>query len=145
MAEDFQTQRRVEFSDTDAAGIAHFSAFMRYMEQAEHEFLRHLGTSVIEELPDGKHLSWPRVRVECDFQGTAKFEDVLDIAVRVRKLGNKSVTYSFEFECRSKPVARGLVVVVCCEVQVGQSFQSVSIPAELRRKLECYQLPAGET
>ena len=36
----FRTTRRVEFRDTDAAGIVHFSAFFFYMESVEHEFLR---------------------------------------------------------------------------------------------------------
>jgi hypothetical protein len=39
----FITTRRVEFSDTDAAGIAHFVAFFRWMEQAEHDLLRSVG------------------------------------------------------------------------------------------------------
>ena len=39
----FITHRRVEFSDTDMAGIVHFANFYRYMEQAEHDFFRSLG------------------------------------------------------------------------------------------------------
>ena len=50
MAEVFHTQRFVEFSDTDMAGIAHFSAFFRYMESAEHALLRSLGLSVFQKL-----------------------------------------------------------------------------------------------
>ena len=46
MSQVFKTERRVEFRDTDAAGIVHFSVFFAYMEQAEHEFLRSLGLSV---------------------------------------------------------------------------------------------------
>jgi 4-hydroxybenzoyl-CoA thioesterase/acyl-CoA thioester hydrolase len=42
----FHTARRVEFRDTDAAGIMHFSTFFNRMEEAEHELLRTLGTSV---------------------------------------------------------------------------------------------------
>lgn len=44
--EGFHWRRRVEFSETDMAGIAHFSSFIIYMEQAEHALLRSLGTSV---------------------------------------------------------------------------------------------------
>ena len=40
MPEPYRTTRRVEFRDTDAAGIVHFSAFFFYMESVEHEFLR---------------------------------------------------------------------------------------------------------
>lgn len=39
----FQTSRRVEFCDTDMAGIVHFANFFRYMEAAEHELFRNLG------------------------------------------------------------------------------------------------------
>jgi len=42
----FHWVRRVEFCETDMAGIAHFSSFIIYMEQAEHAMLRALGTSV---------------------------------------------------------------------------------------------------
>ena len=45
MSTAFVTSRRVEFSDTDAAGIVHFVAFFRMMEQAEHELLRSVGLS----------------------------------------------------------------------------------------------------
>jgi acyl-CoA thioesterase FadM len=44
--EGFHWRRRVEFAETDMAGIAHFSSFIIYMEQAEHALLRSLGTSV---------------------------------------------------------------------------------------------------
>ena len=56
----FSTQRRVEFRDTDTAGIAHFTAFFYYMEAAEHECLRQLGLSVLMKDADGQ-LTWPRV------------------------------------------------------------------------------------
>src|SRR5215831_6794970 len=46
MPEPFRTQRRVEFADTDMAGIVHFANFFRYMEAAEVEFLRSRGLSV---------------------------------------------------------------------------------------------------
>lgn len=138
MSEIFTEQRRVEFAHTDAAGIAHFSSYCCYMEQVEHEFWRHLGTSVVQEMSDGVHLSWPRVHVECDFKGTAKFEDVLDIDVRVLKLGSKSVTFDFGFKLEGQPIARGQIVAVCCRVQRGQPLESVEIPSELRTKLLPY-------
>ena len=52
--------RRVEFRDTDAAGLAHFSTYFTFMEEAEHEFLRRRGLSVLMHDADGP-LSWPRV------------------------------------------------------------------------------------
>ena len=46
MSYEFQITRRVEFSETDLAGIMHFSNFFRFMESAEHAFWRSLGFSV---------------------------------------------------------------------------------------------------
>ena len=59
MAQVFTTSKRVEFRDTDAAGIMHFSAYFTYMEEAEHELLRSIGTSVVLNVGDDT-LSWPR-------------------------------------------------------------------------------------
>jgi acyl-CoA thioester hydrolase len=44
MAFEYKVRRRVEFSETDMAGIVHYSNFFRYMEAAEHEFFRSLGS-----------------------------------------------------------------------------------------------------
>ena len=46
MTQPFRTTRRVEFGDTDMAGIAHFANFFRYMEAAETDFLLARGLSV---------------------------------------------------------------------------------------------------
>ncbi len=128
VAEKFITERRVEFCETDAAGIVHFASYLCYMEQAEHQLLRSLGLSVCEPLEDGWHLSWPRVHVECDFQGSAKFEDTLEISVSVLRLGKKSITYEFEFKRGVEAIAKGRVTAVCCNVKSGQPLQSVQVP-----------------
>ena len=47
MSYEFKVVRRVEFADTDMAGIVHYSNFFRYMEMAEHGFFRALGHSVV--------------------------------------------------------------------------------------------------
>src|SRR5437762_5781662 len=94
--EPFKTTRRVEFHHTDAAGILHFSVFFNFMEEAEHELLRQLGLSVLAQDDQGR-ISWPRVAARCDYQTAVKFEDVLDIEVRIVRVGKKSVTYEFNF------------------------------------------------
>lgn len=138
MSHPFSVERRVEFCETDAAGIVHFSAFLCYMEQAEHALLRHLGTSVTRELGDGWHLSWPRVHVECDYRGSARFEDCLTILVRVERLGERSVTYAFAFTRGGQSLAVGKVVAVCCRVRPGEPLESMAIPAELKSQLQKY-------
>jgi acyl-CoA thioester hydrolase len=130
----FQTQRRIEFADTDMAGIVHFANFFRFMESAEQEFLRSLGLSVSLKW-EGEALGFPRVSASCDFLRPARFQDVLDVAVHVRNLGRKSVTYSFEFSMAGQAVARGQVSTVCCRVFGDHQFESMEIPAGIRQRL----------
>lgn len=127
----FATRRRVEFRDTDAAGIVHFSAFFFWMESAEHEFLRSLGLHVIDRGGDGSEWSWPRVSVSCDYLSAARFGDELDVAVGVAAMGRSSVTYSFAFAIDGRPVARGRVVAVRCLMRPGAKPEPVAIPPDV--------------
>lgn len=136
----YRTIRRVEFRDTDAAGIVHFSAFFNYMEEVEHEFLRSLGLSVLMRDAEGV-LSWPRVAVSCQFQSAVKFEDVLDIELRLVRVGEKSVTYGFSFAHQGRPVAAGELTAVCCRMQSGAAPRSVVIPEAMAQTLAA----SGET
>ena len=133
----FITRRRVEFRDTDAAGIAHFSVYFNYMEEAEHELLRSLGTSVMSETAEGT-ISWPRVAVACEYRGALHFEDEFEIQVRIERLGEKSVTYDFEFALGGKELARGKITAVCCRIERGQPPRSIPIPTEIAHKLRQY-------
>ena len=58
MATGFRYSRRVQFSETDLAGIAHFSAYFRFMEEAEHALWRAAGLSIGAAETTG---GWPRV------------------------------------------------------------------------------------
>jgi acyl-CoA thioester hydrolase len=136
MSDEFRYERRVEFCETDAAGIAHFSAFFQYMEQAEHAFLRHLGTSVIAKDEAGT-ISWPRVNAHCDYTGPVNFEDVLDITVRIERLGTKSVSYAFEFRLQDTVVANGKMTAVCCRI-ADSGPASISIPDGLAEQMAPY-------
>ena len=61
MISEFHTKRKIEFSDTDLAGIVHFARFFVFMETAEHEFLNSLGTSVSTKI-DGNEIGWPNAK-----------------------------------------------------------------------------------
>lgn len=130
-----RTRRRVEFRDTDAAGIVHFSAFFFWMESAEHELLRSAGLQVFERHEDGSEFSWPRVSVSCDYRSTAQFGDELDIAVSVAAVGRTSVTYHFLFEHQGRAVAEGRVVAVRCLMRPGDRLKPVAIPADVLARL----------
>ena len=132
MKQHYQTTRRIEFRDTDAAGMAHFSVFFVFMEQAEHELLRHLGLSVMLADEQGP-ISFPRVAARCDYQRAVKFEDVLDIEVAIVRLGKKSITYEFNFSHQGRPVASGQTTTVCCRLKHDGSA-SVDRHSQLGRR-----------
>jgi 4-hydroxybenzoyl-CoA thioesterase/acyl-CoA thioester hydrolase len=131
---DFHTTRLVEFSDTDMAGIMHFSAYFRYMEAAEHELLRSIGLSVYSEV-DGAAISFPRVAAACQYSSPVRCENVLDICVAVRRVGTKSVTYNFAFSHQGREVAAGEMTSVCCRVEHGKPPVSIPIPDQFAQKL----------
>jgi acyl-CoA thioester hydrolase len=135
MTAPFRTSRRVEFGDTDMAGIVHFANFFRYMESAEVDFLHALGLSVRMEL-DGQRLGFPRVSAACDYLRPVTFEDVLEIEVRLDKIGRKSVTFAFTFSCRGEVVARGRTTSVCCRAGPERQLEAIAIPAALRERLK---------
>ena len=118
MSAPFRTTRRVEFHDTDMAGMVHFANFFRYMESAEVEYWHSRGLSVIIRQQE-ERLSFPRVSASCDFLKPALFEDLLDIEVRVARLGSKSVTFAFEIFKAADVIARGQITAVCCRVAPG--------------------------
>jgi YbgC/YbaW family acyl-CoA thioester hydrolase len=133
----FRTSRIVEFSETDMAGIVHFANFFRYMESAECALLRSLGLGVKIDW-EGQALGFPRVAATCDYLSPARFEDVLDVDVTILRIGEKSVTYGFEFTRQGKPIARGQVTSVCCRVLAEHQLESIAIPASYRARLEPY-------
>ena len=137
----FSTTRRVEFRDTDAAGIVHFSAFFPMMEAAEHELLRTLGLSVMPKSvsqsgPSSSgettdlNVTWPRVSASCQYLAAAHFEDLLKIEVVVKKIGDTSVQYGFTFLRDEQTVAEGLVTSVCCRLHRGRAVAAGEVSGD---------------
>lgn len=129
----FQTLRRVEFGDTDMAGIMHFANFFRFMEVAETDFLQARGLSVTFE-HHGERVGFPRVSAACDYSQPAKFGDVLTIVVNIEKIGRKSVSYRYDFRKDGDPIAVGRITAVYCR-KTPTGMESIEIPPELREKL----------
>jgi acyl-CoA thioester hydrolase len=130
----FHISRLVEFSDTDMAGIMHFSAFFRFMEAAEHALLRSVGLSVYSVV-GGEPITFPRVAASCDFRSPARCEEMLTIDVTIERVGTKSVTYGFAFSHEGRDVATGKMTSVCCRVPHGGEPVSIPIPDEVAAKL----------
>ncbi len=114
MSASISIQRRVQWMDTDAAGIWHHSVVIRWAEEAEAELHRRLG--IIDETFGAT----PRVRTEFDFGIPLRFDDIVDITLTVADLGETSITYQVEVKSDSEPVATGSVVAVLIDRDNGQ-------------------------
>jgi len=136
---EFKARRRVEFSDTDMAGIMHYANFFRFMETAEHGFYRSLGFSVTMPGTDPR-LGWPRVHAACDFKRPLRFEDEVEIHLLVAEKRTKAITYEFRFrKLNAEPVeevARGRLTIVCVTHQPGGTMSAVNIPSEIAARIE---------
>jgi acyl-CoA thioester hydrolase len=139
MPYEFKAIRRVEFSDTDMAGIMHYSNYFRFMETAEHAFFRSLGLSIVSS-PNEAPVGWPRVRAECDFTSPLRFEDEVEIHLLVSEKRSKSLSYLFKFrklnELAAREVARGALTVVCVTHEIGGKMRACSIPPSLAEKIQ---------
>ena len=134
----YVTHRRVEFVDTDMAGIVHFTNFFRYMEQAEAEFFRVHGYSLASPLVNGVALGWPRVAASCSFKAPAYHNDVLEVRIFVRRRGFKSLTLQFQFWRGTVLIATGQIKTAYCRFRPGQPIESLEIPSEFDEMLGPY-------
>ncbi|MDA9764747.1 MAG: thioesterase family protein [Opitutales bacterium] len=133
----FSHQRRVEFSDTDMAGIVHFANYLRYVESAEHALWRHLGGSVHTSSDEGQH-GWPRLNISCSYFKPSRFEDVLDIRLNIEEVKNTTIRYRF-YVFNGEPeqlVASGEVTIIHVELDSNSGrMQKAPVPDALRSKL----------
>ena len=136
MIHEFKLIRRVEFCETDMAGIMHFSNFFRFMESAEHAFYRSLGFSVTLAR-EGGFKGLPRVHASCDFSAPLRCEDEVEIHLLVREKKTKALTYDFIFRKAGNEVARGAITVVCVDFDPAtRTMKSGPLPAIMADNIE---------
>ncbi|MCZ7644088.1 MAG: acyl-CoA thioesterase [Planctomycetota bacterium] len=138
MASEFRIVRRVEFAETDAAGIMHFSNYFRFMEAAEHAFFRSLGLTIHPHAAPGA-VGWPRVQASCEYRRPLRFEDEVEIHLRVAERREKVLVYDFVFRRLSggaEEVAQGRFTVACVRRDGAGNMKAVPIPAEIAVLIE---------
>ncbi len=139
MASEFVYTRRVEFADTDTANLIHFTALLKFMEEAEHALYRSFGL-VGYRWSDDSVFGMPRVSVSCDYLGAVRYGDEVDVRLRVREVRRKAIRYSAEFTIdrpgEREAVARGDWTVVCARREHGcRDWRGIEIPSPLKERL----------
>lgn len=133
-------RKKVEFSETDMAGIAHFSAFFRWMEAAEAELFEALGAKLIST-ESGVTAGWPRVRVSCKYHAPVHFRDEIETHIFIKEVKIRALEYTFRFYRLggSKPehVATGsMTTIFALRTADANMIESAAIKPELTEALE---------
>jgi acyl-CoA thioester hydrolase len=99
-------QARVAWVDTDAGGRIHFTAVFRWAEATETALMRRLG--FVNEAGG----AYPRRKVEAEYLQVLRFEDEIEIRLRVDKVGRTSITYAWTIVKDGEPYIKGRHTVV---------------------------------
>jgi acyl-CoA thioester hydrolase len=124
-------KRRIEWMDTDAAGIYHWSTVGRLAESAEAEMHRALGIT---------HLTFgvsPRLSVHFEFERRLKFDDLVTVELAVDRVGRSSVAYALEIRGPEGRAVTGRIVT-CLVGRDGEDprgGRAIALPPDLRRAL----------
>jgi acyl-CoA thioester hydrolase len=140
LTSEFTYRRRVEFADTDAAGLIHFTALFRYVEEAEHALYRSLGGAAFERTDSGFR-GMPRVAANLEFLGPVRYADEVDVRLVLREKRPKVLRYEAEVrvvgDASESVVARGAMTVVCAaKPDDGSDWAGTELPASLYDQLE---------
>jgi YbgC/YbaW family acyl-CoA thioester hydrolase len=126
-------RRRVQFYETDASGIVHFSCFFRYMEEAEHALWRQAGLSIAAA---GANIGWPRVATSFDFHRPLRFEDEFEVWLRIAAITNKTIRYSCLMTSGDVRIATGGLTVVCVRRRPNEPMKAIPIPPDIAARFQ---------
>ena len=139
MPSEIRLTRRVQFYETDAAGIVHFSWFFRYMEEAEHALWRAAGLSIH---PGQSEIGWPRVATSFEFKRPLRFEDEFEVHLRIAEITRRTIRYMCRLSQGDATVATGELTIACVHRAAGEPLKSIEIPAEIAAR---FQAAAGSS
>ena len=129
-------RRRIEFSQTDAAGLAHFSTFFFFMEAAEAELFRGLDLPLLQEGPEGA-TGFPRGDVQCRFRRPLAFGDLVETRLTMGEVTARRLHYDFLFLNEAgKRVATGTMTTVFARRERGGNLAADDLPSAWRERLQ---------
>ena len=127
MPSEYRLKRRVQFYETDMAGIVHFSWYFRYLEEAEHAMWREAGLSIA----GGGGIAWPRVGASFEFHRPLRFEDELEVHRRIVAKYARTVTNECVNSNGPDRVATGRMTIKCVSRKPGEPMRSIDMPPEI--------------
>jgi acyl-CoA thioester hydrolase len=130
---EYRLTRRVQFYETDAAGIVHFSWFFRYMEEAEHALWREAGLSIH---PPESEIGWPRVAASFEFRYPLRFEDEFEVRLRIAEITRRTIRYACLIAKGDTTIATGDLTIACVRKRPHEPMKSIEIPADIAARFQ---------
>ena len=125
----YRQSGEIAFGDTDASGWMHFPNIFKYVEAAEHGYLRSRGILVFDRAEGG----WPRVKVTCEFKRPFRCGDSFEVLLAISRIGASSLAWDFEvINSAGEVAAFGSMT----NVRVDHEGKSKLISDEERTQLE---------
>jgi acyl-CoA thioester hydrolase len=123
---------RVYFENTDAGGVVYHAEYLKFLERARTEWLRHLGFDH-QALARNHRTVFVVTAMAIDFLKAARLDDTVAVSVRLESLGKVRCVFAQEVRRDDEVLVRAKVTVASV---AGESFKPVEIPEALRRKME---------
>ncbi|MBC7461021.1 MAG: acyl-CoA thioesterase [Thermoleophilia bacterium] len=136
----FSAGARVAFSDTDAQGIVYYGRYAPYFDVARVEFWRHLGFDPHTTRERGDFVMRA---FEIEYHAPAKFDDVLEVFIRVAKLGRTSIQFEYAVVLADESdtlLAKSTQTLVNVDIDV---HQPLVISDEVRASIESHTIASG--
>jgi len=131
---EFTSRRRVQFGETDAAGIVFYPNFFRWFDESTHDLLRDAGYSVAAMIDRGYAV--PIVECHARFLKPLTFEDELEVRSRVGEIRTRAFRVDHEIRRADEVVCEGYEVRMWVRFGArGAGVVAEPIPAELRHRL----------
>ena len=91
----FKTSVRVRWMECDAQGIVYNGAYLGYLEIVQAEYYRNLGFAIYI-IPKSGYFDFAVVKSTLEFKAPARLDEIIDLHIRVSKIGNTSLTLNME-------------------------------------------------
>jgi YbgC/YbaW family acyl-CoA thioester hydrolase len=138
---EFLYRRRVQFAETDLAGIVHFSSYFRYLEEAEHALWRAAGLSVV---PPEPVCGWPRVAAAFDYKRPLRFDEEFDVVVRIGAVSRRTITYACTVRRGDILIGQGQLTAACVTRLADGALVSIDLPSGLVERLRAAMARSGQ-
>jgi acyl-CoA thioester hydrolase len=131
---------RVAFSDTDAQGVVYYGRYMPYFDLARNEYHRHLGRVPLD------NVDFAMRAIAVEYVAPARFDDLLEIFVRVERIGTTSIIYDhaayrIDDEGADTLMVAAKTTAVCISLD---ERRKVPVPEAIRARIASFETAKPE-